>query len=251
MTPEAERIWRQYARRLVKAGATISSHPEVGSASQIRVSQVPKILRIEAQIVRAWNNEGLITQQADNIWQVSDVGLASLRRYLGGIRSQHQIVEVKLKADGQLQSRNVTSSALDWLTSKKGGRFTLSPGEHEAAKAFCRDYEQARMIGRMTMDWSERVGRLKSRRQGGHDSLPANALDARRRVNKALTFVGPGLADILVEACCNDRSLQESEALFALPARSGKLMIKLSLARLALFYGFQSSSEATASLRMR
>ncbi len=250
MTPEADRVWRQHAKQLLKAGGLAIKSVADGVTS--RKGKVgPTSLTFDAHIVEAWHRAGWLTQQAEQKWLISDLGLASLRRQLGGISAQHQIIETRLDATGAVQRRNVSGSAIDWLTSKKGGRFALSENETAAANLFRQDYEQAHMTGRTTMDWSERVGRTKTRRPAGHDSLPLKALGARRRLHKALDFVGPGLSDILVEACCHEQSLQASEALFALPARSGKVMLKLALARLAVFYGFQTAREASASLRMR
>jgi hypothetical protein len=79
----------------------------------------------------------------------------------------------------------------------------------------------------------------------------AHAIDALRKLQAALDYVGPGLADMLVSICCEARGLEECEKLFALPQRSAKLMLKLGLMRLSVFYGLQSASAASASFRIR
>jgi hypothetical protein len=250
MTPEADRIWRQYAKQLLKVGVVEAK--SVASIVNPRKSKKGlKVLAFDAHIIEGWCRAGLLNRQVEQKSLISDLGFASLRRQIGGIIAQHQIVETRRDATGVVQRRNVSGSAIDWLTSKKGGRFSLSEQETAAAKILRQDYEQAHMTGRMTMDWSERVGRNKARRPAGHESLPLAALDARRRLHNAFDYVGPGLSDMLVEACCHEQSLQASEALFALPARSGKVILKFALGRLAVFYGFQTAREASASLRMR
>ncbi len=250
MTPEADRIWRQHAKHLLKLGRfelTASAAGDLPGKSKTRIKSVS----FDAHIVEAWRRAELVIQQADGSWLISDLGFASLRRHIGGISAQHQIIEAHPDATGAIQKRNVSGSAIEWLTSKKGGRFALTANEIEAARTFRADYERSHMTGRTTMDWSERVGRRKTRRPAGHDSLSLKALDARRRLHKALDYVGPMLSEMLVEACCHEQSLQASEAQFSLPARSGKVMLKIALDRLAVFYGFQTTREASASRRMR
>ena len=48
-----------------------------------------------------------------------------------------------------------------------------------------------------------------------------------------------------------DRARVEDFPLFALPQRLAKLMLKLGLMRLSVFYGLQSASAASASFRIR
>jgi hypothetical protein len=74
-------------------------------------------------------------------------------------------------------------------------------------------------------------------------------LDARKRLDAALAYVGPGLADVAIAICCAEVGLEDCERGFELPKRSGKLMLKMALMRLSVHYGLQSA--AAASFRMR
>ena len=81
--------------------------------------------------------------------------------------------------------------------------------------------------------------------------LTAPVLDARRQLQAALGYTGPGLAEIAMAVCCSEVGLEECERGFALPKRSGKLLLKMALPRLSIFYGLQTAAAAAASLRMR
>ena len=49
--------------------------------------------------------------------------------------------------------------------------------------------------------------------------------------------LGEGLATILLEVCCLERGLEAAERRLGWPSRSGKVVLRLALARLALHYG--------------
>ena len=85
----------------------------------------------------------------------------------------------------------------------------------------------------------------------GAPDVPTHVLDARRQLQAALEYTGPGLAEVALAVCCSEIGLEECEHDMALPKRSGKLMLKMALTRLSIFYGLQSAAAAAASLRMR
>ena len=84
----------------------------------------------------------------------------------------------------------------------------------------------------------------------GEPHFAGKLLDARKRLDAALAYVGPGLADVAIAICCAEVGLEDYERGFELPKRSGKLMLKMALMRLSVHYGLQSTA-ATASFRMR
>ena len=49
--------------------------------------------------------------------------------------------------------------------------------------------------------------------------------------------LGEELATILLEVCCLERGLEAAERRLGWPSRSGKVVLRLALARLALHYG--------------
>ncbi len=61
-------------------------------------------------------------------------------------------------------------------------------------------------------------------------------LAARQRFDSAIAAAGPGLSDILWRVVCNGDALPVAEKALAWPVRSGKLVLRLALDRVAGFY---------------
>jgi hypothetical protein len=68
-------------------------------------------------------------------------------------------------------------------------------------------------------------------------------LAARSRVERALKAAGEGLSTILLEVCCLERGLEAAERRLGWPSRSGKVVLRLALSRLALHYGLRPPAE--------
>jgi hypothetical protein len=60
---------------------------------------------------------------------------------------------------------------------------------------------------------------------------------ARDRVGKALSYLGPGLADSALRVCCFLEGLEACERRMGWSARSGKVVLKIALQRLSRHYG--------------
>jgi hypothetical protein len=56
------------------------------------------------------------------------------------------------------------------------------------------------------------------------------------RFDGALAAAGPGLADVKWRVVCACETLPDAERALAWPARSGKLVLRLALDRVASFY---------------
>ena len=61
-------------------------------------------------------------------------------------------------------------------------------------------------------------------------------LAAKARFDAAVAMAGPGLADVLWRVACAGESLPVAERALAWPVRSGKLVLRLALDRVAEFY---------------
>jgi len=59
---------------------------------------------------------------------------------------------------------------------------------------------------------------------------------ARQRFDGAITAAGRGLEDILWRVVCAGEALPEAEKTLGWPARSGKLVLRIALERVAEFY---------------
>ncbi|MEM1385148.1 MAG: DUF6456 domain-containing protein [Pseudomonadota bacterium] len=193
-------------------------------------------------------------------YQITDVGRAFLRRCLaedaearrkrqgfaeaGGVfRHQHKVVGERLFMDpsgtAERLAVNLGENPLGWLARRKGpdGKPFLSPEEVEAGERLRMDFEMAQMGPSVTQDWR----RFLTPSDGGSGAPGRGPCEgpsmARERVAKALSSLGPGLADAVLRVCCFLEGLEACERRMGWAARSGKVVLKIGLERLAEHYG--------------
>jgi hypothetical protein len=143
------------------------------------------------------------------------------------------------RADGSVEvvRVNLAESPLGWLASRKGpdGAPFLTHAEFEAGERLRNDFEAAQMGPRVTQDWRS----FLTPRDGGFG--PAEPGDgpraARDRLSRALEHMGSGLADVALRTCCHLEGLESTERRMGWSARSGKVVLKIALQRLAEHYG--------------
>jgi len=129
---------------------------------------------------------------------------------------------------------NLAESPLTWLHA----RGHITPREYQAGERLRLDWEVAQLNPGMTMRWEP----ITSCGSGGggsrSDSLnpTERQIAARARFDGAINSAGKGLADILWRVVCACESLPDAERAMAWPTRSGKLVLKLALERVADFY---------------
>ena len=124
---------------------------------------------------------------------------------------------------------NVAESPLTWLHA----RGHLTDREFDAGERLRADWERAQLSPSLTMRWD--AVRVK----GGPDrglNASERQLAAKARFDGAVAAAGTGLADILWRVVCAGEALVDAEKALAWPARSGKLVLKLALDRVADFY---------------
>ena len=124
---------------------------------------------------------------------------------------------------------NLAESPLTWLHA----RGHLSDRQLDAGERLRADWERAQLAPSTTMRWD--AVRIKG--SGGADLTPGERqLAAKARFDGAVAAAGPGLADILWRVACAGESLPTAEKALAWPTRSGKLVLRLALDRVASFY---------------
>ncbi|MEZ5679975.1 MAG: DUF6456 domain-containing protein [Erythrobacter sp.] len=125
---------------------------------------------------------------------------------------------------------NLAESPLTWLHS----RGHLSDRQFDAGERLRADYERAQMSPSVTMRWDP----VRVDGGGGGDGLTPSErqLAAKSRFDGAMAEAGPGLSDILWRVACACEGLPDAEKALQWPARSGKLVLKLALDRVADFY---------------
>ena len=124
---------------------------------------------------------------------------------------------------------NLAESPIGWLHA----RGHLDDRLFAAAECLRRDWETAQLAPGVTMRWDA----VQVRGGGGRHLHPTERqLAARGRFDGALELAGPGLSDILWRVVCAGEGLPQAERELAWPVRSGKLVLKLALGRVASFY---------------
>ncbi|MFM5930157.1 MAG: DUF6456 domain-containing protein [Novosphingobium sp.] len=152
---------------------------------------------------------------------------------------QRDLVERELTSEGPGASGprkgrrsatvNLAESPLTWLHS----RGHLDDRQYAAGEQLRADWERAQLSTGVTMRWD--VVRVRG---GGDHGLTHNErqIAAKQRFDGAIAMAGPGLSDVLWRVVCAGETLAGAERAMDWPVRSGKLVLKLALDRVAQFY---------------
>ena len=146
-----------------------------------------------------------------------------------------ELTEVGAKRAGSALSKrrtvtvNTAESPLTWLHA----RGHLDDRQFDAGERLRADYERAQLSPAVTMRWDP----IRVDGGGGDDLTPSERqLAAKARFDGAMVQAGAGLNDILWRVACACEGLPDAEKGLRWPARSGKLVLKLALDRVADFY---------------
>lgn len=139
-------------------------------------------------------------------------------RRIGGARGKRRTVTV-----------NLAESPVAWLHA----RGHLSDRLFDAGERLRADYERAQLAPSVTMRWDP--VRVKTTGDAGL-TAGERQLAAKARFDGAIDAAGPGLSDVLWRVVCAGETLADAERALEWPARSGKLVLRLALERVAGFY---------------
>lgn len=194
-----------------------------------------------------WQGETLVPSEAGRAW---------LRRYGGegdAFRQQHQLRSVgerEINGTRRPVLVNEAESPLGWLKSRKdrNGRPLIADHQYEAGERLRADYWFAHLSPRVTSNWSALAPSDRSRRAAPSNaaSFRDNVIAAKERVMRALMAVGPEVAGVLVDICCELKGLEEAEKANGWPQRAGKVVLQIALTRLARHYGLIGEDEKQA-----
>ena len=123
----------------------------------------------------------------------------------------------------------------------------LTSEEHQAGERLRADYTRAHIMAATIQRWD-----LQPRAAGnatGAGDLSDSALDARRRVEKALLAIGPELNGVVIDICCYLKGLEMVERERQWPARSAKMMLKAGLGILVRHHGLTSGIGGATHIR--
>lgn len=124
---------------------------------------------------------------------------------------------------------NLAESPLTWLHA----RGMLSDRLLDAGERLRADYEHAALAPSVTMRWDP--VRIRSTGDGGLRPVERQ-IAAKQRFDGAIRAAGKGLEDVLWRVVCAGESLPTAEKALEWPARSGKLVLRIALDRVADFY---------------
>lgn len=130
---------------------------------------------------------------------------------------------------GRSVTVNLAESPLTWLHA----RGHLSDRLFAAGELLRADWERAQLSQGLTMRWDP------VRIKGGADrglNLSERQVAAKQRFDGALAAAGSGLSDVLWRVVCAGETLPVAEKALDWPVRSGKLVLKIALERVADFY---------------
>ncbi len=128
-------------------------------------------------------------------------------------------------------SVNIGESPLSWLYAHKH----LSDRQFLAGEKLRSEYERAAIGTNITMSWNP-MPPSKGRRGAGHWDQSESSLNAKQRFDDAINCLGDGLDEVAWRVICNCESVSNAEKALGWPTRSGKLVLKLALDRLANHY---------------
>jgi hypothetical protein len=139
-------------------------------------------------------------------------------------------------------------SPLDWLRRRKGrdGEPMIDEASYQAGERLRTDIMLAGLLPGVTARWD---GMPKS----GGPASPGEATDrmvaARQRLRNAFDAIGGDFSDLLLDLCGFLKGLEQIERERQWPPRSGKIVVRLALARLAEHYGIEASARGPAASR--
>ena len=139
-------------------------------------------------------------------------------RRVGGVAPRRRSVTV-----------NLAESPLGWLHA----RGHLDDRLFDAGERLRADYERAQLGPSVTMRWDP----VRIRSTGDAGLAPSERqIAARQRFDAAIAAAGRGLEDILWRVVCACETVTAAEKELDWPARSGKLVLRIALERVADFY---------------
>lgn len=238
-------------RLMAKKGA--SALPDAAGAT-FRIEQgsdAPRLLEtVPATAMEPLACNGWIAQSADGSWRLTRKGGVALRRALSrshdpaATHNPRPAPPPEMREAEPRRARPARPSAgpcespLDWLRRHRdrSGAPLITDEQFAAGERLRADHHFAGLDPRVTASWSV-VAPCTRGCGGAAGEIADNVLAARERVNRALMAVGPELAGVLVDVCCNLRGLEQVEQRNGWALRSAKVVLQLALSALARHYG--------------
>ena len=244
---ERAQEYRRVLRRLAMTGARVVQDDRGEFALFGPKNDFAKpVLRLPGNVCAALIADGLLSPMRglSGCYGVSAEGLSFLKRAEAidaPFEAQHRMAGTRYVSEGsgqgQVYTVNLAESPLTWLAGRKGadGAPFLLPAQLEAGERLREDFTRAGLMARVTVDWNAPLGGGGASDRGL--TMSEVALAARQRVRAALIAVGAEFEDVLLLLCCHLKGLEEVERMLGWPPRTGKIVLRMALERLARHYG--------------
>lgn len=245
-------------RRLAETGAFLAIAPQMEKAAVMRALPDGRLMRMAvvdrplAQVfalkewiaLREGKGAGKTGGKVDT-YEITAAGRAELKARLAAPRPGMAEAPLRFagaeegedwhsaEAGGRRARYNLAESPVAVLGRRreKDGSPYLHPDFVRAAERLREDFELAQMGASATQDWDiyltgDARGQTAAKAPQG----------ARARVAAALTDLGPDLGHIALRVCCHLEGVEEAEQRLGWAARSGKVVLRIALRRLARHY---------------
>jgi hypothetical protein len=252
---DVEKEARRILRRLCESGAVLAVSDKLpkavvmrdtGGGTPTRTAVVERPIA-EAFAINDWialHKEGRV-----NSYRITQPGRAALKRllaadqedaYANGFAEQHRewgYREVDEEGRKTRKRYNMAESPITTLARRKGadGKPFLAAPLVAAAERLREDFELSQMGPNITQNWESFLTGPMGRRGAGRDPI-GGPERARTRVQSAMAALGPGLGDVALRCCCFLEGLEATEKRMGWSARSGKIVLRISLQQLARHY---------------
>ena len=264
--PGADREEARVLRRLCETGAVLAVAPGMQNAVVVREvaggeptrTAVTTRETARAMALREWIEcpeaaPGAGGRPRIARYRVTGPGRAALKRMLseealrGGMAeegeafaAQHREEGTRADPDepGRRLRCNLAESPLAALARRRdaNGAPFLADALVSAGERLREDFELAQMGPRTAQNWENFLtGGGGGRSRGPSDPIRGPE-GARGRVAAALADLGPGLGDVALRTCCYLEGLEAAERRMGWSARSGKVVLRIALQRLAVHY---------------
>lgn len=178
------------------------------------------------------------------------IGRSHLKRMLNPdmpfIAQHANLTKSTVQIENSIRSvlKNDNESALNRLYSRKdkNGIAWLDHNEFQAGERFRADFEKAQLSPKISANWAASVAG-KNRASGGANDISDFALDAKIRLEKSITALGPELSGVAMDVCCFLKGLEIVEKEKGWPPRSAKLLLKTALSTLVRHYGITTGAQ--------
>lgn len=125
----------------------------------------------------------------------------------------------------------------------RDGKPFLDESLVRAGERLREDFELAQIGPRVTQNWDRFLTAGGRAGFEGDAQVARGSSEARDRVARALSDLGPGLSDVALRCCCYLEGLELAEKRMGWSARSGKIVLRIALQRLKRHYEKQAECD--------